>query len=414
MVTANDANGSTTQTSLSARSGVANTVPSLTTPAVLTLSDTAGADSFNNQTGKLDGDGYRYRWPDFRHHRRHRRRSFTASGVTYDVSRTGTYGTLHVNSATGAYVFVPNSGAINATSAAAAESFTVTVSDGSVTSSTTLSVAVAGTLDAPIAADDTGSALEAGGISNGTAGSNATGNVLTNDTDADTGLTRTVTAVRLGATEGGGTAGSVGTALAGSYGTLTLKADGTYTYVVNNRQCHGRCPERRRQPVGKLQLHRLQRNADRYRLVDRHNQGRRGYRSRRPHDDDQSTPTTTDVVDHADNAIHHSRDRADHLCRSSSPSSSFVFVFVESSSSSIHLRSSSSRSILFLVLFVQFVFIFDRQLDKHTVAHHDEAHGIDNRLIRQHAVKRHLVAQFDQHTGKSVVLISVADRPSGQ
>ena len=103
----------------------------------------------------------------------------------------------------------------------------VTVSDGRATSTTTLSVAVAETIDAPIAGDDTGSALEAGGISNGTAGSNATGNVLANDTDADTGLTRTVTSVRLGATEGDGTAGTIGTALAGSYGTLTLKADGS-------------------------------------------------------------------------------------------------------------------------------------------------------------------------------------------
>ena len=42
VVTANDANGSSTQTSASARSGVANTAPSLATPAVLTLTDTAG------------------------------------------------------------------------------------------------------------------------------------------------------------------------------------------------------------------------------------------------------------------------------------------------------------------------------------------------------------------------------------
>jgi VCBS repeat-containing protein len=40
--------------------------------------------------------------------------------------------------------------------------------------------------------------------------------------------------VRLGATEGSGNTGSVGTALAGLYGSLTLKEDGTYTYVVNN------------------------------------------------------------------------------------------------------------------------------------------------------------------------------------
>ncbi|KJB92382.1 hypothetical protein N826_23730, partial [Skermanella aerolata KACC 11604] len=234
VVTANDANGSTTQTSASARSGVANTAPSLASPAVLTFADTARADTFANRAGSLaasdtDTDGLTFGIDGGI-----TGGAFTSDGITYDVSRTGVYGTLHVNSATGAFVLVPNGVAINATNAATGESFTVTASDGRVTSSTTLSVAVAGTVDAPIAANDTGSALEAGGISNGTAGSNATGNVLTNDTDADTGLTRTVAGVRLGAIEGSGNAGSVGTALAGLYGSLTLKADGTYTYAVNN------------------------------------------------------------------------------------------------------------------------------------------------------------------------------------
>ena len=43
--------------------------------------------------------------------------STVVNGTTYDVSKAGTYGTLYVNSATGAYVFVPNNGAINAASA---------------------------------------------------------------------------------------------------------------------------------------------------------------------------------------------------------------------------------------------------------------------------------------------------------
>ena len=52
------------------------------------------------------------------------------------------------------------------------------------------------------------------------------------DTDAD-GDTLTVTAVRLGGTEGSGSAGSVGSALTGTYGQLTLNANGSYTYVAN-------------------------------------------------------------------------------------------------------------------------------------------------------------------------------------
>ncbi len=88
---------------------------------------------------------------------------------------------------------------------------------------------------APVGVNDTGTAVEAGGTANGTPGSNASGNVLTNDTDADTGSAGlTVTAVRTGATEGAGTAGTLGSALVGTYGSLTLNANGTYSYVVNN------------------------------------------------------------------------------------------------------------------------------------------------------------------------------------
>nr|WP_240523340.1 tandem-95 repeat protein [Polaromonas sp. AER18D-145] len=68
---------------------------------------------------------------------------------------------------------------------------------------------------------DTGTAVEAGTA----AGSNATGNVLTNDTDVDSGDTKTVSAI---------TGGTVGSVLAGTYGSVTLNADGSYSYAVNN------------------------------------------------------------------------------------------------------------------------------------------------------------------------------------
>jgi VCBS repeat-containing protein len=69
------------------------------------------------------------------------------------------------------------------------------------------------------------------------AGSNATGNVLTDgtaDSDPDSGDVLNVSAIRTGTEAGSGTSGTVGSALAGSYGELTLNANGTYTYVVNN------------------------------------------------------------------------------------------------------------------------------------------------------------------------------------
>ena len=80
----------------------------------------------------------------------------------------------------------------------------------------------------PTAVADTADATEKGGIANGSGGSPATGNVLTNDTDPDAGDTKTVTAVSFGAA-----AGTLGTALAGAYGSLVLNASGAFTYTVN-------------------------------------------------------------------------------------------------------------------------------------------------------------------------------------
>ena len=72
----------------------------------------------------------------------------------------------------------------------------------------------------------------------------ATGNVLTNDTDVDTGDTKTVSTVN-------GSAGNVGVAVAGTYGSLTLNADGSWTYTLDNADPRHQCAGagRRRQPT---------------------------------------------------------------------------------------------------------------------------------------------------------------------
>ncbi|MBX5235033.1 DUF4082 domain-containing protein [Rhizobium sp. NLR4a] len=80
----------------------------------------------------------------------------------------------------------------------------------------------------PTAVADTGDATEKGGVANGSGGVAASGNVLTNDTDPDAGDTKTVTAVRFGATSG-----TLGSSLNGTYGSLVLNASGTYTYTIN-------------------------------------------------------------------------------------------------------------------------------------------------------------------------------------
>jgi VCBS repeat-containing protein len=81
---------------------------------------------------------------------------------------------------------------------------------------------------APTAVADTADAAEKGGVANGSGGSPAIGNVLTNDTDPDPSDTKTVTAVSFGAV-----AGTLGTALAGAHGSLVLSASGNFTYTVN-------------------------------------------------------------------------------------------------------------------------------------------------------------------------------------
>ena len=105
---------------------------------------------------------------------------------------------------------------------------------------------------APVASNDTTSgtpdasvagrpALEQGYNSNTsaviTATINATGNVLSNDSDANSDaltVTKVGTSSATQTTVIAGTTSSDGTSVAGLYGTVTLGANGTYTYVVDN------------------------------------------------------------------------------------------------------------------------------------------------------------------------------------
>ncbi|WP_349630390.1 VCBS domain-containing protein [Bradyrhizobium canariense] len=142
-------------------------------------------------------------------------------GVTYDLSKTDPYGTLYVNSASGTYTFVPNSAAINALTAPTTESFVVTVSDGSASVSQTFTITINGVNDtAFISGTTTGSVVEAGGITNGTAGTPIATGTLT-DTDVDN-PPNTFTAV------------SSPRASAGGYGTFTMTADGVWTYTLDD------------------------------------------------------------------------------------------------------------------------------------------------------------------------------------
>ena len=139
------------------------------------------------------------------------------NGVTYDVSRTGPYGTLYVNSTTGAYTFVPDAGGINALTTTALTNFTITVSDGTLSASQTFTVIIHGVNDAAIiSGTNTGSVIEAGGALPGTP---TVAGTLT-DTDVDNPA-NTFTAV-------GPTASDAG------YGTFTMTAAGVWAYTLDN------------------------------------------------------------------------------------------------------------------------------------------------------------------------------------
>ena len=160
----------------------------------------------------------------------------SASG-SVGVTVSGLYGSLIIQ-ADGSYTYTvdnnnPTVQALRTSGQTLADTFTYTMQDsGGLAASTQLVITIAGSNDAPVATADQTTAIEAGGTSNGTSGTNPTGNVLTNDTDVDTGDTQTVVGVALGTV--GSATGNLGSSLAGNYGSITLNADGSYSYVVDN------------------------------------------------------------------------------------------------------------------------------------------------------------------------------------
>ncbi|MBP7335502.1 Ig-like domain-containing protein [Niveispirillum sp.] len=128
-----------------------NDTPTLTAPDDITLTDTAAVDSFTGQTGTLtasdpDSGSLTYGISTGQ------AATHTADGISYDLSKAGTYGTLYLNSSTGAYLYVPNTNAIQALKDAQTDSFTLTVTDGVVITPTsqTLTIRVDGANDAPV------------------------------------------------------------------------------------------------------------------------------------------------------------------------------------------------------------------------------------------------------------------------
>ncbi|ALM52439.1 VCBS domain-containing protein [Halomonas huangheensis] len=160
----------------------------------------------------------------------------------------GLYGTLIVGSDGFAQYIVDNDNpdvqALRLSSDTLQENFVYEIADlEGVTAQAAISVTIQGANDTPIAEDDTGTAIEAGGVNNATGGQNANGNVLDNDTDVDAfDETKVVNGIRSGDEDATGpffnvstgTTSGDGTSIVGQYGTLTMGADGSYEYVIDN------------------------------------------------------------------------------------------------------------------------------------------------------------------------------------
>ena len=127
----------------------------------------------------------------------------------------GIYGSL-VLGAEGAYTYALNSTAPSVQSLRAGqtvtENFAYSASDGLTSSPSSLIVTITGTNDAPGVTADTAAIVE-------DLSGQATGNVLTNDSDVDTGDTLAVLAPAT---------------FHGTFGDLVLTADGSYAYSLDN------------------------------------------------------------------------------------------------------------------------------------------------------------------------------------
>jgi trimeric autotransporter adhesin len=140
-------------------------------------------------------------------------------GTVLSVANAGTYqgayGTLTLN-ADGSYSYALDNASLGVQSLAegqvVTETFAYQATDGIVATPSTPTVSITGTNDAPVTTVDTAAVKEDVNII-------ATGNVLANDTDVDQGTVLSVA--------------NAGT-YQGTYGILTLNADGTYSYALDN------------------------------------------------------------------------------------------------------------------------------------------------------------------------------------
>ncbi|QOZ25035.1 DUF5801 repeats-in-toxin domain-containing protein [Bradyrhizobium sp. CCBAU 51753] len=139
----------------------------------------------------------------------------------YDISSVGTFGTFYLNSTTGAYTFVPNNDAINALKENTTQSFTITVSDGVLSSTQVFNIPIVGANDAAhITGPTTGTVVGAVGVTDASpALLIATGTLADTDVDDPANTFTAVTSPTKSAT---------------GLGTFTITTAGVWTYTLDN------------------------------------------------------------------------------------------------------------------------------------------------------------------------------------
>ncbi|MDB4828351.1 Ig-like domain-containing protein, partial [Candidatus Pelagibacter sp.] len=168
--------------------------------------------------------------------------SYTSVASGGSSSIVGTYGTLTLYS-TGQYSYTPNNTTAQALTdgATATETFVYEIKDDADVNASTANLVftITGVNDDITAVDDTDSVDEGTSVIR----DNTSASSLDyDDLDPDSGntfATHQITAIKLGGTEGSGTAGTIGEPLKGTYGRLTVFADGSYIYQANNNILDG-------------------------------------------------------------------------------------------------------------------------------------------------------------------------------
>jgi VCBS repeat-containing protein len=152
--------------------------------------------------------------------------STVIDGVAYDVSEAGDFGTLYVNSTTGAYTFVPDDTAINALKTPTTESFTITVSDGAASASQAFTIDIDGVNDSAVVDGNvSGSVGEGAGVA---------GFARFAAAHAPRVATGTLTSTDVDDPANAFTAVSSPTQSDHGYGTFTMSADGVWAYTLDD------------------------------------------------------------------------------------------------------------------------------------------------------------------------------------